>query len=156
MQHPSRVAVGAFALTALSAAAFAQQAPKPEQLIKWRQSTFQSIAWNTGRIKNSIEGDYNKDDVIRSANAIVALANAGIGSLFIAGTEQGKGWHDTSAKAELFTNAQRFSELSANFGHEAGELARVAPSGDQAQVKAQFSKLTATCKGCHDEFRAKD
>ena len=35
--------------------ALAQQAPKPENLIKWRQSAFQVVAWNSGRIKSSLD-----------------------------------------------------------------------------------------------------
>ncbi|RZL30441.1 MAG: cytochrome c, partial [Rubrivivax sp.] len=36
--------------TAAATTAQAQQAPKPEQLIKWRQSAYQVIGWNAGRV----------------------------------------------------------------------------------------------------------
>jgi cytochrome c556 len=149
---PSLAAV----LLAASFSATAQQAPKPEQLIKWRQSAFQVVAWNTGRIKASVDGQYNKDEVQRAANTIAAIANSGLGALFAPGTEQGKGWHDTSTKPELFKDPKRFGELSAAFGKEAGELATVAGSGDLAAIKAQFGKLQRTCKSCHDDFKSKD
>ena len=105
----------AFAATALVASwsAFAQQAPKPEQLVKWRQSAYQVIAWNTGRVKANVEGKYNKDEVVKAANVIASLANSGLGSLFAAGTESGKGWHDTAARPELFKDA-RVGELAGN------------------------------------------
>jgi len=136
----------------------AQQAagPKPEQLIKWRQSVYQVVAWNNGRIKANVDGQYNKDEVQRAANAIAAIANSGLGGLFAAGTEQGKGWHDTSAKPEVFKDSKHFAELTASFSKEATELASIAGSGDQAAVKAQFGKLQKTCKSCHDDFKAKD
>lgn len=140
----------------LASVAFAQQAPKPEQLIKWRQSAYQVIGWNASRIKANVDGQYNKDEVVKSANAIAAVANAGLGSLFVAGTETGKGWHETSAKPELFKDAQRAGELSGAFNREANELARIASSSDAAGVKVQFGQLQRTCKACHDEFRAKD
>lgn len=146
----------AVAVLAASAAAIAQQAPKPETLIKWRQSAFQVIAWNAGRIKASVEGQYNKDEVIKAANTIAAIANSGLGSLFAPGTEQGKGWHDTMAKPELFKDNKRFAELGANFAKEANDLAALAPNGDAAAVKTQFAKLSRTCKACHDDFKAKD
>jgi len=142
------------ALLLSTAAAWAQPAPKPENLIKWRQSAYQVIAWNTGRIKASVEGAYNKEEVIRAANTIAALANTGLGSLFLPGTEAGKGWHDTAAKPGLFTDSQRVGELAANFSREANELARVAQGGDAAAVKDQHGKLTRTCKACHDDFKA--
>ena len=143
------------AIAAATTAAFAQQAPKPEQFIKTRQSVFQLVAWNAGRVKASLDGSYNKEDVIRASNAIAALANSGLGSLFPAGTERGKGWHDTSVKPELFEDQKRAGEHAANFSKEATELARVAAVGEPAAVKDQFAKLQRTCKTCHDDFRVK-
>ncbi|HEY3432637.1 MAG TPA: cytochrome c [Rhodocyclaceae bacterium] len=147
--------LAALAIT-LSAGAMAQQGPKPEQQIKWRQSAYQVLAWNTGRIKANVEGQYNKDEVIKAANAIAALANAGIGTLYGPGTETGKGWHDTTVKPELFTDGKKVGEVAGNFNKEANELAKVAATGDVAAVKAQYTKLTQTCKACHDDFRKKD
>ncbi len=143
------------ALTAASAA-FAQQAPKPEQVIKWRQSVYQVLAWNNGRIKASVEGTYNKDEVIRAANAIAAIANSGLGALYPAGTETGKGWRETTVKPELFTDTAKAGEAARKFVTESNELAKVAATGDAAAVKVAFGKLGATCKGCHDDFRKKD
>jgi cytochrome c556 len=150
----SLLLVPVVALAALaSSVAVAQQAPKPENLIKWRQSAYQVIAWNTGRIKASVDGTYNKDEVIKAANTIAALANTGLGALFPAGTETGKGWHDTTAKPELFKEAAKVGELNANFTKEANELAKVALTGDVNAVKEQHGKLTKACKACHDNFR---
>jgi cytochrome c556 len=158
MTMTSRTIVAAALGTTLLAttfAAWAQNAPKPEQLIKWRQSAYQVIAWNTGRIKASVDGTYNKEEVIKAANAIAALANSGMGGLYAPGTEQGKGWHETAAKPELFTD-KRAGEAAASFSKEATALAQLAVAGEPAAVKEQFGKLQRTCKGCHDDFRAKD
>ena len=145
----------ALAVVAASATALAQQGPKPENLIKWRQSAFQVVAWNSGRIKASLDGQYNKDEVLKAANTIAAVANSGLGGLFAPGTEQGKGWHDTSARPEIFKDTKHFGELGANFAQEANELASLAAGGDAAAIKTQYGKLTRTCKACHDEYRAK-
>ncbi|MBC7859565.1 MAG: cytochrome c [Burkholderiaceae bacterium] len=145
------------AVVSASAGAVAQQAqPKPETLIKWRQSAFQVLAWSNARIKASVEGQYHKEDVIKAANATAAIANSGLGALFAPGTETGKGWHDTTTKPELFKDGKRAAELFGNFNKEANELARVANTGDAAAVKDQFAKLGKTCKACHDDFKAKD
>ncbi len=143
------------AILSSSAVAIAQTGPKPEQLIKWRQSAFQVIAWNNGRIKGNVEGNYNKEEVVKAANTIAAIANSGLGSLFAPGSDKGKGWHDTSTKPEAFSD-KRFGELAGNFVKEANELAKVANNGDQAAVKAQFGALGKTCKACHDDFKTKD
>ena len=154
----NKIVAPALIIALLSAATFAaaQTAPKPETLIKVRQADFQVIAWNSGRIKASIDGQYNKEDVIKAANTIAAIANSGIGALFAPGTEQGKGWHETSAKPDVFTNTAHFAELGSNFTKAANELASIAAGGDPALVKVQYGKLTKTCKACHDDFKSKD
>jgi cytochrome c556 len=156
-RHLTRIAAPTLAAITLMAAgsAGAQQAPKPEQLIKWRQSAYQVLAWNTGRVKANVDGTYNKEDVIKAANAIAAIANSGLGALFAPGTETGKGWKDTAVKPELFTD-KKAGEVAASFNKEANELARLASAGDAAAVKTQLGKLQGTCKACHDDFRKKD
>ena len=155
MKHTIHKVV-AVTLLAAAGASLAQQAPRPEQLIKWRQSAFQVAAWNTGRIKASLDAQYNKDEVQRAANTLAAIANGGLGGLFAPGSEQGKGWHDTSAKPELFKDGPRFAQLGADFGKETTELARLAGGGDVTALKTQLAKVQKTCKSCHDDFKAKD
>jgi cytochrome c556 len=145
----------ALALT-VTVSAFAQQAPKPETIIKWRQSVYQVLAWNSGRIKANVDGQFNRDEVVRAANSTAAIASSGLGALYAPGTEQGKGWHDTAAKPEIFKDGKKVGDLAANFIHEANELAKVAANGDQAAVKAQFGKLGQACKACHDDYKVKD
>jgi len=156
MNHSTRFLFASSLVAAVlvaSTAAWSQQSPKPEQLIKWRQSAYQVIGWNSGRIKASLDGTYNRDEVAKAANTIAVLANSGLGALFAPGTDNGKGWHDTTVKPALFTQTARAGELSANFSREANELARIAQAGDAAAVKEQFGKLNRSCKGCHDDFR---
>jgi cytochrome c556 len=150
--------LSAFALPcmAFSNDVLAQQSPKPEQLIKWRQSAYQLIAWNNGRIKANVDGQYNKEEVVKAANTIASIATSGLGALFAAGTETGKGWHDTAAKPALFAAGSKAGEYSAAFAKEATELANLAATADQAHVKEQFGKLGRTCKACHDDYKAKD
>jgi hypothetical protein len=50
------------------------------------------MAWNMGRIKMNVEGgNFNKEEVIKAANAIQAIANSGMGALYPPGTDKGKG-----------------------------------------------------------------
>jgi len=160
MKHRSKslvVSILGASLLAASLTVSAQQAgPKPENLIKWRQSAYSVLGWSSSRIKANVEGQFNKDEVIKAANTIAALANSGLGALFAPGTEQGKGWHETAAKPELFKDGKRVGELAGDFTHEANELAKVAAGGDAAAVKLQFGKLSKTCKSCHDDFKIKD
>jgi cytochrome c556 len=146
------------AILASSSSAFAQQAaPKPELLIKWRQSVFQVVGWTCGRVKNVLDAaQYDKEEAVKAATALAAVANSGLGALFAPGTEQGKGWHETSAKPDLFKPGSKVGEYAGNFATEANELVKVSNSGGAAEVKAQFGKITQTCKACHDDYRRKD
>ena len=130
----------------VAGSAVAQQAPKPEALIKWRQSAFQVVAWNSGRIKASLDGGYNQDQVLRSANVIAAIASSGLSSLFPAGTETGKGWHDTTIKGEAFANPARFAELGGEFARESAELVRVAVVGE-VRLHQPVQALEFACVG---------
>ena len=140
--------------TALAGSAIAQV--KPEDAIKFRQSGYGFMAWNMARIKANVEGDkYNKEEVIKAANAIQAIANSGMGALYLPGTDKGKGWEETRAKANLWTDKEKLGKAAMEFNKEANEMAKVAQVGDAAAVGAQLGKLGGTCKGCHDDFKAK-
>jgi cytochrome c556 len=131
-------------------------ATRPETAIKWRQSVYQVLVWNSARIRANLEGNYNRDDVVKAATVIDALARSGLGSLYPAGSDKGRGWRDTTAKPELFTNKEQAGERAATFSREAAALLEVAGSGDAAAVKAQYGRLSQACKGCHDDFKVKE
>ena len=140
--------------TALAGSAIAQV--KPEDAIKFRQSGYGFMAWNMQRIKMNVEGgQYNKDEVIKAANAIQAIANSGMGSLYLPGTDKGKGWEETRAKSNIWIDKEKMGKVATDFVREANEMAKVAQSGDAAAIGTQLGKLGGTCKGCHDDFKAK-
>ena len=142
--------------TALAGSAIAQV--KPEDAIKFRQSGYTFMAWNMGKLKGMLvdnPASYNKEQAIAAANLIAATANSGMGALYVPGSDKGKGWKETRVKPELFTDREGVGKVAVAFNKEANELAKVAATGDAAAVKAQFGKLSETCKGCHDDFKAK-
>jgi cytochrome c556 len=135
----------------------AQGAPRPEQLIKWRQAAFQVAAWNTQRLKAALANDSgDARDVLAAANALAAIAASGIPDLFAPGTEHGKGWRETTAADAAFKDPVRFRAVSDEFAREAALLAKLATGADRAATRAQFAKVAKTCKGCHDKFRETD
>lgn len=147
----TKIALVLLSVSLVSGSAVAQV--KPEDAIKFRQSGYTFMAWNMGRIKANVDGTYNKDEVIKAANAIQAIANSGMGALYLPGTDKGKGWKDTRVKPELFTDKEGVGKVATNFVQQANEMAKVAAAGDAAAAKAQFGKLGESCKGCHDKFR---
>jgi cytochrome c556 len=147
--------VAALALL-VSHVAGSQTVPRPESLIKWRQSAYQVIAWNSGRIKAALAGQYAPQEVESAANALAAVANSGLAMLFAPGTAQGKGWRETTAREEVFNDAGKFRSLTEEFAREANTLARLAAAGDRNSVNEQFLKVAQTCKSCHNQFRQTD
>jgi cytochrome c556 len=139
-----------------TSAAFAQQALKPEQAIKYRQAGYSYLSWSMGKIKANVEGAYNKGDVITAANTIAAIANSGMGALYVPGSDKDVGGVKTAVKPEFFSKPQEVAKVAQAFTKEADELAKVAATGDVAAVKAQFGKVGGACKACHDDFKQKN
>lgn len=150
--------VAAVAALGITSTALAQAIGKPEDQIRWRQSAYQTMAWNMGRIKANIEGTYNKEQVVQAANVIQAIATSGMGALYQPNTNTGKGWRETNVKPEFFKpeSKDEIGKIAGAYIKEAKEMATVAANGDAAAVKAQFGKLGESCKACHDKFRKEE
>ncbi len=148
-----RMALGVIALS-LATAASAQM--KPEDQIETRQAGYKFMAWNMGKIKANLEGEYNKDQVIAAANLVAATANSGMGALFGPGTDKAIGDVETRVKPELFTESENVAKLAGEYISAANNLAKVAASGDAAAVKTAFGKMGEACKACHDKYRAEE
>lgn len=143
-------------LLAVTLAGSAVAQVKPEDAIKFRQSGYGFMAWNMQRIKMNVEGgNFNKEEVIKAANTIQAIANSGMGALYLPGTDKGTGWEPTRAKANIWTDREKLGKVATEFNKEANEMAKIAATGDAAAIGVQLGKLGGTCKGCHDDFKAK-
>lgn len=147
------VALGALAM-AVSAPVMASDNPA-EDIIKARQASYRVMAWNFGRIKANLEGEYNAKQVEAAANAIAAIAGSGMGALYAPGTETGSGYYPTSVKPEMFTDKEGAAKVAIAFGKASAALASAATGGDQAAVKTAFGDVGSACKACHDQFRQK-
>jgi cytochrome c556 len=147
-----------FVMTLAAAVSVASAGPIEDQ-IRWRQSAYSFIAWNSGKIKKQVVDQpesYDKQQVIAAANAIAAVANSGLGALYGPGTDQGIGWRPTQLKSEFFQQPEEARRLAVAFNTAANELARVAQEGNVTSIKAQLGKLNETCKSCHNSFRRRD
>ncbi len=140
-------------LVGFAGGVYAQQAMKPEEMIKVRKAGYTFMAWNMGKIKANLDGDFNRAQVLAAARLVSATANSGMGALFGPGSDKDVGGQKTRVKAEFFAQPDKVKEMALNFISESNELAKVAESGDVAAIKAQFGKTGGTCKACHDRFR---
>ena len=144
----------ALGILALSLAGTASAQVKPEDQIKYRQAGYSFKAWNMGKIKANVEGEYNAQQVLAAANAIAAIAGSGMGALYGPGTDKAVGDRKTRVKPEFFQNMEDVGKLATDFNAAAANLAKVAATGDKAAVQKAFGETGATCKACHDKYRA--
>jgi cytochrome c556 len=114
------------------------------------------MSWNMDRIGDMVaerSQSYNKETVMKAAQAVAAVANAGIASLYGPGTDKAVGETRTRVKAEFFRQPDRVKELMANFASEANQLVKVAEAGEPAAIRQQLGRTNEACKACHDSFR---
>ena len=137
-------------ILSLSAGFAVAQFQKPEDAIKYRQSTFTVMANSFGKINAVVKGDasFNKDEVAKNA-AIVAMMSTLPWQAFGPGTEGGK------AESDIWSNSAKFKAASERMQLAAVDLNKAAQSGDLDSIKKAFGATGASCKNCHDDFRKK-
>lgn len=146
-----RTLAAAAVLAALMPFAAQAQFAKPEDAIKYRQSSFSLIGAHFGRIGAMVNGRIPYDAKIAGENAaLLATLSKLPGAAFPAGSEAG-GTPPTRAKAEIWKDTAKFQAAYDKMVTEIGKLP--AAAGDAGTLKTAFGAAAATCKGCHDDFR---
>lgn len=143
------------ALTIATTAAAAADM-KPEDAIKYRKAGYSFMSWNMNKIKAmTVENpdSFDAKQVAAAANAIAAIANSGMGALYIPGTDADVGNQTTRVKPELFTDKEGVKEVAVKFNQAANALAKAAESGDKVVIAQAFKETGASCKACHDKYR---
>lgn len=135
-------------MASISSAQFA----KPEDAIKYRKASLTVMAAHFGRIGAMVNGQAPFDATAAANNAQIVEAMAKLPwAAFGAGTDKG----ETKAKPEIWTDAAKFKGYSDKLIAETAKLSAAAKGGNADAVKAAFGGVAGTCKGCHDDFRAK-
>ena len=133
--------------TALPAAA---QFAKPEDAIKYRKAAFTVMAAHFGRVAAMATGKMPYDAKSVADNAEIAtmaskLPYAG----FVAGSDKG----DTKAKAEIWSEMDKFKAAAAKMQDEMVKLNVAAKGGNLDAIKAAVGETGKSCKACHDDYR---
>ena len=137
----------AAAVLALPAAA---QFAKPEDAVKYRQSALTVMSTHFGRIAAMANGKAPFDAKAAAENAdLVATMSHLPWAGFGPGTEGGK------AKPEIWKEQDKFKAASEKLQAEAVKLVAAAKTGNLDSIKAAVSSTGASCKACHDDFRAR-
>ena len=141
--------ISTLSLALLSPLAQAQFS-KPEDAIKYRQSSFTVMANHFSRIGAVVKGEkpFNKDEVAANAAVVASLSHLPW-SAFGPGTEGGK------AQPEIGKEADKFKAASDKMQKAVADLNTAAKSGDLETIKKAFGATGQTCKACHDNYRKK-
>lgn len=127
-----------------------------EDQIETRQAAYQFAAWNMGKIKAQAideSAEYNEQQIVAAANAIAAVANSGMSTLYSRDSANDRA-ENTRLKPNFFAEMDKVQEVAVNFVQQSNKLQEIAQDGDKAAVARQFAKVGESCKACHDNFRA--
>jgi cytochrome c556 len=141
------------AVAALAAAVPAMaQFQKPEDAVKYRQSSFFVMAQHFGRLGAMASGKAPFDAKAAADNASVVEAMSKLPwAGFMANTESVK----SGAKPEMWTEKAKFDQGAEKLQAEASKLAAAAKMGNLDALKTAFADTAGTCKACHDNYKAK-
>jgi cytochrome c556 len=144
-------------LAALAVAAAAVSLPaaaqfqKPEDAVKYRQSTMFVMANHFGRIGAMANGRAPFDGAVAASNAdVVATLSRLHATGFVEGTA---GTAKGSAKADIWSKRADFDAGMKAMQDEAAKLAAAAKTNNLDNLKAAFGETAKTCKSCHDNYR---
>lgn len=140
------IAMAGFAAALPAAAQFA----KPEDAIKYRKGAFTVMAAHFGRVAAMANGRIPFDAKAAAANAEIAHMMAALPFAgFVDGTDKG----DTRAKADIWSERDKFNAAATKMQEEMAKLNSASKAGDQAAMRAAAGAVGQACKGCHDQYR---
>jgi cytochrome c556 len=130
------------------------QFAKPDDAIKYRQSSMFIMAQNFGRVAQMAQGRIPFDAKIAADSAATAefmskLPWAAYGD----GTD--KGSIPTRAKPEIWAEKAKFAEYAEKLQGEMVKLNSATKTGNLENIKAAVGAVGGNCKTCHDAFQAK-
>ena len=137
------------ALVALPAAA---QFQKSEDAIKYRQGAFTIMGNHMARIGAMAQGRVPFDAKVAADNAAIVLTVSRLPfGAFGEGTDTGM---PHRAKAEVWKDNAKFKAAAEKMIGEVAKLEAAAKAGNLDGMKSAFGAVGASCKACHDDFRA--
>ena len=150
MKKVSLIAMGmALAVPMFAGSAHAQFA-KAEDAVKYRQSALQLMASHFGRMQPVVRGQapYDKAAIKANVDLLVTLSA-------LPWPAFGDGMTGGGAKPEVWSDAAGFKKAVENYQASVAKLSAAANAGDLDKLRAAFGETGASCKACHDSYRAK-
>ena len=104
-------------------------------------------------ISDQLKADQPSLDAIQRNAMLIADYAPRILTWFPAGSGPETG-RETRAKAEIWTDQERFGQAAARLIAASEEFKIIAGTGNIEAIRAAVPDLGAACKNCHDRFRA--
>jgi len=126
------------------------QFAKPEDAVKYRQSALTLMASHFGRMDGVIKGrtPYDVEEIKQNVALVSTLAKLPWAA-FGPGTEGG------GARPVVWSEAEGFKKAQQRLTGAVAELSAAADTGDLGKLREAFGKVGASCKACHDVYRAR-
>jgi cytochrome c556 len=133
----------------LSGSSLAQIQPK--EALRYRKAAFTTLIWNWMPLVDMARGKtpYDKAAFEKYATRVSHIAPTLLEG-FVPNSAIGK----SDAKPEIWKNWADFQAKAKALDTESATLALMAKTGDFAKLKVQFAKVGASCKACHDLYKA--
>ncbi len=149
-------AIAAFVLAASAAAlatpAMAQFA-KPEDAVKYRQSALSVMGTHFGRLGAMANGKAPFDaKAAADSAAVVETLSKLPWAAFGEGTDK---VGNTKALPAVWKEPAKFKDASEKMIAAVAKLNAATKAGTLDSLKGAFGPAGGTCKGCHDDFKAK-
>jgi len=128
-----------------------------DKAIKARQAMFQIYNYSMGTLSAMAKGEmeYNAEMASEAAKNLEAAANLGQSTMWPPGSDnENEANARTRAKKEIWETFPDIVEKADALKTASAVLAQSAGNGLEA-LQADIGKVGASCKGCHDDFRAK-
>ena len=125
-----------------------------EKAIKARQGLMQVYSFNLGMLSAMAKGeaDYDAELAAVAATNLNVAASMNTGAMWPQGSSNED--HKTRALPEIWSTYPKVAESGKALADSSAALAAVAGDGLDA-LKGSIGDVGKSCKGCHDDFRAK-
>jgi cytochrome c556 len=155
MKHMIVAAMIAAGVTAGAGVAVSGEAE--DKAIKARQSVMQLLSFNLGKLGAMVKGDmaYDAEQAMIAANNLKAVASIRQDAMWPQGSAmedagmEGKTWAKKAAWDTYPEVANKHKALV-----EAADRMAEAAGGGVDAIKGAIGAVGASCKGCHENFRA--
>lgn len=136
------------AVVSLSSLSVAALADETNPSIVHRQAIYKIVAGHMQDLKAGLLLKGGAENAAWNADAIVD-AFKHMGNAYPEGSDKG----ETKAKANIWTEREKFQEAGKKAFGAAVALAEATKTGDQAKSIDAFKALGGACKACHEDFR---